>query len=202
MPKSGRTETNEAQSSQGSAKNNNIGNCITLKVILAFSFKIQSVSLSGLVLICNFLGETFFPSSCLPATLLLQDNPKFLKSHIFSLRRLRTVQRIFKSRDDGEDTICGLETVEPQEILIKVCVSFTTHCQISYIKAVQKKASFLATVLIYPNVQLQADQWRKGYLVCYFPVSVVLSICQTENFNRCSWDVSSVTLEILYCHII
>ena len=35
--------------------------------------RLLSVALSGLVLICNFFEETFLPSSCLPASLLLQD---------------------------------------------------------------------------------------------------------------------------------
>ena len=40
----------------------------------------------------------------------------------------------------------SIETVEPQEISVKVCVIFITHFQINYIEAVGKKASFLAIV--------------------------------------------------------
>ena len=47
--------------------------------------------------------------------------------------------------------ICDLETVEPQEIPIKVCVMFTRHCQISYIEAVDEKNKFSCDRLIYPN---------------------------------------------------
>ena len=48
---------------------------------------------------------------------------KFLTSHIYSqLDDLRTVQVIPSQEMMGQ--ICDLETVEPQEILIKVCVMF------------------------------------------------------------------------------
>ena len=43
-----------------------------------------SVALSGLVLICNFFEETFLPSSCLLASLLLQETPQISYiSHLF-----------------------------------------------------------------------------------------------------------------------
>ena len=52
---------NEAQNwPQGSKENNNFCNCITFQVILALYFKILSVVLSGLLIIRNLSGETYF----------------------------------------------------------------------------------------------------------------------------------------------
>ena len=65
-----------------------------------------SVALSGLVLICDFLEETFLPSSCLLASLLLRETPLISYiSYLLSVRRFRTVETmpICKSRDDGAD---------------------------------------------------------------------------------------------------
>ena len=42
------------------ALNNNIGNCITLQIILALYFNMLSVALSGWGLICNFFRRHIF----------------------------------------------------------------------------------------------------------------------------------------------
>ena len=65
-----------------------------------------SVALLRLVLTCDLFEETFLPSSCLLASLLLLETPhKFHNSHPFLLKQFRTVETIAicKSRDDGAD---------------------------------------------------------------------------------------------------
>ena len=94
----------EAQSwLQGTEKNNNIWNCITLLLTLALYFKMFSVALSGLVLICNFFEETFLLSLGLLANSLLKDTSWISYiPHLFSLRPFQTVETtpVCKSRDD------------------------------------------------------------------------------------------------------
>ena len=54
-------------------------------------------------------------------------------THLFSLRRFRTVETI---------PICDLETVEPQEITIKVSLMFYSAYRIFVIQVVEKKKQF------------------------------------------------------------
>ena len=75
-----------------------------------------SVALTRLVLICNFFEETYFCHLC--AYLLAGFYEKHLKfhiSHLFSLRRFRTVETIPICKSEMMEQICGLETVKPQE---------------------------------------------------------------------------------------
>ena len=101
IPKYGRTE---AKVGLKVSKKNNIWNI--LQLILALYFKMLSVALPGLVLICIFFEETFLPCLCLLASLLLWETLQISYiSHLFSLRQFRTVETIAisKSRDDGAD---------------------------------------------------------------------------------------------------
>ena len=112
--------------SSGCEKINNILNCITLQIILALYFRILSVALSRLVLIWNFFEET----CCyhLHAYLLACFNEvhlKFLKSHIyFHIDDCELCRQYQSSSQKMMAQICNLETVEPQEIPIMVCVIF------------------------------------------------------------------------------
>ena len=91
---------------QGSGKNNNIGNIFQLN--LPQFFKMLSVALSRLVLICKFFEKTYF---CHLRGYLLacfyEEHIKFHISHLFSLGRFRTVETIpiCKSKDDGADML-------------------------------------------------------------------------------------------------
>ena len=70
-----------------------------------------SVASSGLVLICNFFEETYFCH--LHAYLLAcfyEKHLKFLTSYILSQEMM--------------EQVCDLETVQPQDIPVKVCVVF------------------------------------------------------------------------------
>ena len=72
---------------------------------------------------------------------------KFLTSHIYVyLANCELCKQHQFLSGEMRGQIWDIETVEPQEISIKVCVIFITHCQINYIEAVGKKASFLAIV--------------------------------------------------------
>ena len=114
--------------SYGSGKNN-IWN--TLQLVLALHFKMLSVASSGLVLICNFFEETYFCH--LHAYLLAcfyEKHLKFLTSYILSQEMM--------------EQVCDLETVQPQDIPIKVCVVFC-NIEICYWGS-GEKASFLAII--------------------------------------------------------
>ena len=67
----------------------------------------------------------FLPSSCCSLACFYEIHLKIpCIYYLFSLRQFQTVETIpiFESRDDGADQ--DLETAEPQEIKIKVCVMF------------------------------------------------------------------------------
>ena len=153
-PKYGRTEAQNWP--QGSEKN--VLNCITLQMILALYFKIH-VALSRLVLIFSFFEEIFLPSSCQPASLLLRQlHLKFLLSHIyFHLDDWELCKQYQSSNQEMMGHTCDFETVEPQEIPIKVCVLFCNALsdQFSYMETVEEKSMYSCIRLIYPNVQLQ-----------------------------------------------
>ena len=76
------------------------------------------------VFICDFLwGNVFLSSSCLLASLLLRDT--FLPSHIyFHLDDCEICKQYQFVSQETMEQICDLETVEPQEIPIKVSVIF------------------------------------------------------------------------------
>ena len=78
------------------------------------------VVLSGLVLICNFWGDTLLPSSFLPASLLFTRY--ILISYISHL--FKYCDKQYQSSSQKLGHMCHSETVEPQEIPFKVCVIF------------------------------------------------------------------------------
>ena len=84
-----------------------------------------SVASSRLVLITNSFEETYLPSSCLVTSLLLRETPQIYSTYIyFHLDdSARWKQYQYVSQEIMKQ-ICDLETVKPQEILIKVCVTF------------------------------------------------------------------------------
>ena len=85
-----------------------------------------SVSLSGLVLICNFFKETYFCN--LHAYLLAcfyEKHLKFLTSYIyFHLDESELWKQYQFVSQEMVEQICNLETVKLQGIPIKVCVIF------------------------------------------------------------------------------
>ena len=113
-----------------------------------------SVALSGLVLICNIFEQTYFCHLhayflvCFYVIILnfLGDNLKFLTSHIyFHLDDSKLWKQYQSVSQEMMGQICDLETVEPQEIPIKVCVMFY-NTEICYRGYGEKKASFLAII--------------------------------------------------------
>ena len=82
LAKYGRTEAqNWPQNSQA---NKNLYNCITLQIMLAVCFKLLSVALSRLALICNFFEKTYFCHlyTQLPAC-FCEIHLRFLTSYIY-----------------------------------------------------------------------------------------------------------------------
>ena len=76
------------------------------------------VALLGLALICNFFEEAFLPSLYVLACLL-----KFLTVHIyFHLEDCELFKQYQSVSQEMMGQIWNLETVEPQEIPIKVSV--------------------------------------------------------------------------------
>ena len=105
------------------------------------------VASSGLVLICNIFEETYFCHLC--AYLLAcfyEIHLKFLTSHIyFHLDDSKLWKQYQSISHEMMGQICNLETVESQEIPVKVCVMFY-NIEICYRGSGEKKASFLAIV--------------------------------------------------------
>ena len=105
------------------------------------------VASSGLVLICNIFEETYFCH--LHAYLLAcfyEIHLKFLTSHIyFHLDDSELWKQYHSLSQEMMGQTYDLETVEPQDILIKVCVMFY-NIEICYRGCGEKKASFLAIV--------------------------------------------------------
>ena len=109
------------------------------------------VAPSGLVLICNIFEETYF---CHLHVYLLayfyEIHLNFLTSHIyFHLDDFEVLKQYQFLSQEIIGWICDLETVEPQEIPIKVCVMFY-NIEICYRGCGEKK--FSCNRLIYPNV--------------------------------------------------
>ena len=112
-----------------------------LRLILALYLKMLPVASSELVLICNIFEETFLPSSCLLASLLSWDL-KFLTSHIyFHLDDSRLWKQYQSLSQEIKGQIYDLETVEPQEIPIKICAIFY-NIKICYRGCGEKKEVF------------------------------------------------------------
>ena len=80
-----------------------------------------SVALSGLVLICSFFKETYFCH--LHAYLLAYFYKMRLKFHTSNIY-LDNCDKQYQLSSQEMGKICDLETVEPQEILFKVCAMF------------------------------------------------------------------------------
>ena len=120
----------------GSGKNN-IWN--TLQLIFALHFKELFVALSDLVLICNFFEETYFYH--LHAYLLAcfyEKHLKCLTSHIyFHLDNSELWKQYQSVTQEMIEQVCELETVQPQEIPIKVCVVFS-NIEICYWRCGEK----------------------------------------------------------------
>ena len=105
------------------------------------------VALSGLVLICNFLKETYF--SHLHAYLLAcfsEKHLKFLTSHIYL--HLND-SKLWKQYLEMMEHICDLEAVKPQEIPIKVCVIYFNR---NLLSRLWRKNKFSCNHLLCPNV--------------------------------------------------
>ena len=118
---------------------------IKLQLTVALCFKMLSLALSGLVLICNFLEETYICH--LHAYLLAyfyEIHLKFLTSHIYFHLDDSELQKQYQSvSQEMMGQTCNLKTVEPQEIPIKVCVMLYN---INLWSRFWRKASFLAIV--------------------------------------------------------
>ena len=85
-----------------------------------------SVALPGWLLLCNFFEDTNFsqPHAYLLAC-FYEVRLKFLRSHVcFHLGDCELCQQYQYSSREMIGHICNLETVEPQEIPIKVYVMF------------------------------------------------------------------------------
>ena len=83
-----------------------------------------SITLSGLVLICNFFEEIYFCH--LHAYLMAcfyKINLTLLTSHIY-FDDFKLCKQYESSSQEMMEQICNLETVEPQKIPVKVCVMF------------------------------------------------------------------------------
>ena len=108
---------------------------------LALFFKMLSVALSGLVFICQFSWRgiiLLFPAY-LPAW-FYKINLKFLKYHIYFHLHETSSQEMMRQ-------IYDLETTEPQDIPIEVCVMFY-KALLDYLHwgCEEVKARFLAIV--------------------------------------------------------
>ena len=102
-----------------------------------------TVALSELVLICNIFEETIFaifmPTCLLAFTRYILN---FLQSFYFHLDDSELRKQYQSVRQEMMGQICDLETVEPQEIPIKVCVTFY-NTGICYRECGEKKQVFL-----------------------------------------------------------
>ena len=100
-----------------------------------------------MVLICNIFEETYFCH--LHAHLLAcfyEIHLKFLTSQsYFHLDDSELWKQYQSVSQEMMGQICDLETVEPREIPIKVCVMFY-NAEICYRGCGEKKASFLAII--------------------------------------------------------
>ena len=79
-----------------------------------------SVALSGLVLICIFFEEAFCHFHAYLLAWFYKIHLKFLTSHIY----LDDCDEQYQSSSQKMGQICDLKTVEPQEILFKVCMFY------------------------------------------------------------------------------
>ena len=108
------------------------------------------VALSGLVLICTFFEETYFCH--LHAYLLAcfyETHLKFLTSHIYFHLDVSEQWKQYQSvSEEMMEQVCDLETVQRQEIPVKVCVVF---CNRNLISMLRRKSMFSCNHLIYPN---------------------------------------------------
>ena len=105
------------------------------------------VALSGLVLICNILVEiNFCHLHAYMLACFYEIHLKFLTSYIyFHLDNSGLWKQYQSVSQEMMGQICDLETVEWQEIPIKVCVMFY-NAEICCRGCGEKKASFLAII--------------------------------------------------------
>ena len=126
------------------------------------------VASSGLVLICNIFEETYFCH--LRAYLLAcfyEIHLKFLTSHIyFHLDDSELWKQYQSLSQEMMGQTYDLETVEPQDILIKVCAMFY-NIEICYRGCGEKKASFLTIVYI-PKCIVVGLLMVEGLLILLF----------------------------------
>ena len=116
-----------------------------LQLILALYFKMLSVALSGLVLICNFLRRHIFAIFMPTCQLAFTRNTSNFTTHIyFHLDDSARWKQYQSVSQEMMEQICDLETVKPQEIPIKVCVIFY-NIEICY-RGCGEKTSFLAII--------------------------------------------------------
>ena len=111
--------------------------------MLVLCFKMLSVALSGIVLVCNVFEETYFCHlhAYLPA---YEIHLKFLNFQIyFHLDDFQLWKQYQSVTQEMMEQICHLETVELQEIAIKVSVMFY-NLEICYRGSREEKGSFLA----------------------------------------------------------
>ena len=102
-----------------------------------------SVALSGLVLICNFLRRHFCHHHAYLLACFYEKHLKFLTSRIyFHLDDSELWKQCQSVSQEMMEQICDLETVEPQETSIKVCVIYY-NLEICY-RGCGEKTSFFA----------------------------------------------------------
>ena len=147
------------------------------------------------------------PPSCVLASLLLQDL-KFLTFHIYFHLDDSELWKQYRSlSQEMMGQICDLETVEPHEIPIKVCVIFY-KIELCYRGCGENKQVFLQS-FNKPKCIVVGSLMVEGLLFCYFNVSDINYYARQKTLTddlRASlitcYYLSSVALEALYCHTI
>ena len=94
--------------------------------------------------------------------------------------------------------ICNLETVEAQEISIKVCVMYY-NIEICYWGCGKKKGSFLADLLMVEGLFILLFECESG--INHYARQKTLTDVLVASLITCYY-LRSVALEVLYCHTI
>ena len=151
-----------------------------------------SAALSGLVLICNFFEETYFCH--LHAYLLVcfyEKHVKFLTSHIyFHLDDSKLWKQYQSVSQEMMEQICDLETVQPQEIPIKVCV-VVYNIAMCY-RDCGKKTFFLHSFNILECIVVGLSM-EEGLFSLFYCESCINHYAVPENFSRCIWGEFVIT---------
>ena len=94
--------------------------------------------------------------------------------------------------------ICDLETVEAQEISIKVCVMYY-NIEICYRGCGKKKGIFLADLLMVEGLFILLFECESG--INHYARQKTLTDVLVASLITCYY-LRSVALEVLYCHTI